>query len=94
MYSLGRLSVPLNVIGLIYLLFTTITFNFPGLSPVTVEDMNYTSAAVGLIMLIAVITWFTTGHRHFRGPESGGIVIAGGELAVVADVEPEEEKKR
>jgi hypothetical protein len=56
--------------------------------------MNYTSAAVGLIMLIAIITWFTTGHRQFRGPESGGIVIEGGELTVVADVEAEEEKKR
>lgn len=93
MYSLGKLSVPLNIIGLVYLLFTTITFNFPGLYPVTSENMNYTSAAVGLIMLIAVITWLTTGYRQFRGPESGGVVIEGGEAAVVADVEPESEKK-
>ena len=94
MYSLGKFSVPLNIIGLVYLLFTTITFNFPGLAPVTSENMNYTSAAVGLIMLIAVVTWLTTGNRQFRGPESGGVVIEGGEPAVVADVEPEEDKKR
>lgn len=93
MYSLGKLSVPVNAIGLIYLLFTTITFNFPGLSPVTSEDMNYTSAAIGLIMLIALITWFTTGNRQFRGPESGGVAIEGGEAAVVVNVEPEHEKK-
>lgn len=93
-YSLGKFSVPLNIIGLVYLLFTTITFNFPGLSPVTSENMNYTSAAVGIIMLIAVVTWLTTGYRQFRGPESGGVVIDGGEAAVVADVEPEELKKR
>lgn len=93
-YNLGRLSIPLNIIGLIFLLFTTITFNFPGLSPVTSENMNYTSAAVGVIMLIAVITWFTTGYRQFRGPESGGVVIEGGEIGVVADVEEENEKKR
>ena len=94
MYSLGRLSIPLNIIGLVYLLFTTITFNFPGLNPVTSENMNYTSAAVGGIMLIAVVTWFTTGHKQFRGPESGGVVIQEGEVGVVADVDDEDEKKR
>lgn len=45
-------------------------------------------------MLIAVVTWITTGYRQFRGPESGGVVIEGGVAAVVADVEPEELKKR
>ena len=94
MYSLGKLSVPLNLIGLVYLLFTTITFNFPGLNPVTSQNMNYTSAAVGLIMLIAVVTWFTTGRRQFRGPKSGGILLEGGEVDVVADVEEEDEGKK
>jgi choline transport protein len=30
--------------------------------------MNYTSAAIGVIALLSLITWFTTGHRHFHGP--------------------------
>ena len=93
-YNLGRLSIPLNVIGLVYLTFTTITFNFPGLSPVTSENMNYTSAAVGIIMLISVVTWVTTGRKQFRGPESGGVVIEGGEVGVVADIDDEDEKMR
>jgi choline transport protein len=76
-YHLGKWSVPLNAIGLVYLLFTVITFNFPGLSPVTADNMNYTSAAVGVIMFIALITWFTTGRKHFRGPQSGGVVLNG-----------------
>jgi choline transport protein len=91
MYSLGRLSIPLNVIGLVYLLFTTITFNFPGVSPVTSENMNYTSAAVGVIMLIAVVTWVTTGYRQFRGPESGGVVIQGHDIGVVAGPDDSDE---
>lgn len=74
-YSLGRLSVPLNVLGLVYLLFIAITCNFPTKSPVTPENMNYTSAAVGIIMVIAAITWITTGRKQFRGPESGGVMI-------------------
>lgn len=74
-YSLGRFSVPLNILGLVYLLFIAITCNFPTKSPVTPENMNYTSAAVGIIMLIAGITWITTGRKQFRGPESGGVMI-------------------
>lgn len=64
--------------GLVFLLFTSITFNFPTLNPVTSENMNYTSAAVGVIMCIAVLTWVVTGRMRFRGPESGGVVIEGG----------------
>lgn len=37
-------------------------------------------------MLIAVVTWFTTGHKNFTGPESGGVVIEGAEPIVVVDV--------
>ena len=93
MYSLGRLSIPLNVLGLVFLIFTSITFNFPTLSPVNSEDMNYTCAAVGGIMLIALITWVTTGHKQFSGPESGGVVLRGGEVGITADVEPDESEK-
>lgn len=25
--------------------------------------------------MIAAVTWFTTGRKHFRGPESGGVMI-------------------
>lgn len=76
-WSLGRWGVLVNIIGLVYLLFTSITFNLPTVSPVTSENMNYTSAAIGVIMLIATVTWFTTGRRQFTGPESGGVVIEG-----------------
>ncbi|KAI2793236.1 hypothetical protein POX_b03288 [Penicillium oxalicum] len=61
-------SIGLNCIGLLFLLFASITFNFPGVSPVTEQTMNYTSAAVGLICLVSVITWFTTGQKNFSGP--------------------------
>ncbi|EME84474.1 uncharacterized protein MYCFIDRAFT_187469 [Pseudocercospora fijiensis CIRAD86] len=64
LYSLGAFSVPLNVIGLVFLLFTTITFNFPSMYPVSSESMNYTSAAVGIIMAVALLTWVTSGHRR------------------------------
>lgn len=56
---------------------TGITFNFPGYYPVNDKNMNYTCAAVGVIMSVSLVTWFTTGRKRFRGPVSGGVVIEG-----------------
>ncbi|OJJ42864.1 hypothetical protein ASPZODRAFT_104610 [Penicilliopsis zonata CBS 506.65] len=68
-YALPQsLSLTLNFIGLLFLLFASITFNFPSDYPVTSTGMNYTSAAVGVILLIALVTWLTTGRKHFTGP--------------------------
>ena len=71
-YSLGRWGIWMNITGLVFLVFTSITFNFPTLAPVTADDMNYTSAAIGIIALISIVTWITTGRKHFTGPQIAG----------------------
>ncbi|KAI4141852.1 MAG: hypothetical protein L6R39_005162 [Caloplaca ligustica] len=68
-YTLGRYGIFMNLIGLAFLLFTSITFNFPTLGPVDRENMNYTSAAIGVIGLISLVTWITTGRKAFTGPQ-------------------------
>lgn len=83
-------SVTVNAIGFTYLSFACITFNFPSVSPVTSQNMNYTSAAIGVIMFIALVTWFTTARKSFSGPE---IQIEGvAEAAGIYGSEPEEFK--
>ncbi|KAI9735341.1 MAG: hypothetical protein M1818_006536 [Claussenomyces sp. TS43310] len=67
-------SVAVNAIGLLYLTFASITFNFPSVYPVNSQNMNYTSAAVGVIMFLAAVTWFTTARKRFTGPEVEGVV--------------------
>ncbi|KAF7936685.1 uncharacterized protein EAE97_008051 [Botrytis byssoidea] len=62
-------SLLVNGVGLAYLLFACITFNFPSVYPVTSENMNYTSAAIGVIMMVAAVTWGTTARKRFSGPE-------------------------
>lgn len=54
-YTLGRYGLIINLVGLTFLIFTSITFNFPTLSPVDKENMNYTSAAIGVIGLISLV---------------------------------------
>lgn len=73
-YSLGKFGLPLNIFGFLFLTFCCITFNFPTLNPVTVENMNYTSAAIGVVMVISLITWITTGRKRFTGPERGHLL--------------------
>lgn len=73
-YTVGRYGIVLNTIGLIFLLFASITFNFSTLNPVDQNNMNYTSAAIGVIGLISAITWFTTGRKNLTRPESGIII--------------------
>ncbi|KAL9121580.1 MAG: hypothetical protein Q9187_001859 [Circinaria calcarea] len=70
-YALGKYSIVLNAIGLVFLLFTSITFNFPTVNPVDQYNMNYTSAAVAIIGLVSAVTWITTGRKNFTGPETG-----------------------
>ena len=73
-YSLGRYSIWLNALGLLFLVFTSITFNFPTINPVDKDNMNYTSAAIGVIAMISIITWITTGRKAFTGPQIAGEV--------------------
>lgn len=50
--------------------------------------MNYTSAAIGVVALISLVTWFTTGQKHFTGP--GGMnVLHGQETAAQSEAEVE-----
>jgi choline transport protein len=81
-YSLGRFGMLFNVVGLFYLTFCIVVFNFPSVSPVNSSNMNYTSAAVGVSALIAIITWITTGRKNFTGPQRGGILDGMGRKSV------------
>lgn len=75
--------------ALVYLLFTSITFNFPTLKPVDPENMNYTSAAVGVVMAVAAITWFTTANGNFTTPGVGDEVVLHGAPHTDAERETE-----
>lgn len=81
-------SIALNIIGLLFLLFAAITFNFPSENPVSHESMNYTSAAVGVVGLISFMTWITTGRKQFSGP--GAVSFLSGQNTAARNAEPAE----
>ncbi|KAF2134784.1 GABA permease [Dothidotthia symphoricarpi CBS 119687] len=76
-YSLGRWGIVLNIIGFLFLGFICVIANLPSVTPVTSENMNYTSAATAFVMLIAAIFWITTGRKTFTGPDDGNLLDVG-----------------
>jgi choline transport protein len=83
-YSLGKYGIYCNIFGFLFLLFAAITFNFPFIAPVNSQDMNYCSAAIGVIGLVSAVTWFVDGKKNFTGPDTGvaNVVIAEKKLSV------------
>jgi choline transport protein len=75
-YSLGEYGIWMNLIGFLFLVFAAITFNFPSIAPVNKENMNYTSAAVGVIALVSLLTWIFDGRKNFTGPQTGTVMNA------------------
>ncbi|KAK8039004.1 amino acid/polyamine transporter I [Apiospora rasikravindrae] len=59
----------LNIVGIAWAILTTVLFVFPPETPVTPDNMNYAIAAFGVMLLIAVTTWFVDGRKHYVGPQ-------------------------
>lgn len=57
-----------NLLGIAYVLLTTVLFVFPPELPVTGTNMNYCIVAFGVVLIISVIQWIVDGRRNFTGP--------------------------
>ncbi|KAJ5731918.1 hypothetical protein N7493_003399 [Penicillium malachiteum] len=83
-------SIVFNTIGLVFLSFASITFNFPSEAPITSSSMNYTCAAIGLVILLSFVTWFTSARHHFTGPSDvGSLVVSGADTVTLPLEQPE-----
>ena len=71
-----------NIIGLIYIIVTTVLFFFPPDLPVNSNNMNYCIVVFGIWMLICAIWWFVDGRKKYTGPrvQIDGNVITSAEV--------------
>lgn len=58
-----------NLIGLAFVIITTVLFVFPPALPVTGTSMNYCIVAFGIVFLISIIQWFVDGRKNYTGPK-------------------------
>ncbi|KAK5131441.1 hypothetical protein LTR08_000905 [Meristemomyces frigidus] len=57
-----------NLIGIAYVLLTTVLFVFPPKLPVTGTNMNYCIVAFAVVLIISVTQWFVDGRNNYHGP--------------------------
>lgn len=58
-----------NLLGIAYVIVTTVLFVFPPELPVTGNNMNYCIVAFAIVLLISVVQWFIDGRKNYRGPK-------------------------
>ncbi|KAL5044339.1 hypothetical protein BDW71DRAFT_199029 [Aspergillus fruticulosus] len=67
-WRLGALGVPINIVSVLYLSYTTIFMVFPPYQPVTAENMNYSSLIFGAVLIFSAAYWVYKGRRQYTGP--------------------------
>jgi amino acid transporter len=71
-WHLGRWSRPIGIIAIIWVIFITILFMLPTVSPITVANFNYTVVAVVAVVGFAGIWWLVSARNWFTGPRVQG----------------------
>jgi len=70
-FSLGIWGIPVAVIAVLFMMFMTIVFLFPSTPQTSVQQMNYTVAVLGGVLLLSLIWYYFPkygGVHWFTGP--------------------------
>ncbi|WP_343969025.1 amino acid permease [Kribbella koreensis] len=71
-WHLGRWSRPIGIIAVAWVVFITILFMLPTVSPVAKSTFNYTPIAVLVVLGFAGIWWLVSARKWFTGPKVQG----------------------
>lgn len=58
-----------NILGIAFVIVTTVLFVFPPELPVSGSNMNYCIVAFGVVFIISLIQWFVDGRKNYTGPK-------------------------
>ena len=58
-----------NLLGIAYVILTTVLFVFPPALPVTGSNMNYCIVAFAIVLIVSVIQWIVDGRKNYTGPQ-------------------------
>ncbi|KIW96544.1 uncharacterized protein Z519_01935 [Cladophialophora bantiana CBS 173.52] len=73
-----------NLIGIAYVILTTVLFMFPPVLPVTGSNMNYCVAAFAIVLMVSTIQWFVDGRKNYVGPQIDLGALKAGEIVGMA----------
>ena len=66
-FSLGKYSVPMGIIGVTWATFMIITLCLPQDAPITINNMNYSPIALGIVLISALLSWVVSARHWFKG---------------------------
>jgi len=66
-YSLGKYSIPLGIVSVLWCFLMVIILCLPNVSPVTVLNINYSPLMLGAILVYAVAMWYISARHWFKG---------------------------
>ncbi|KAL4178981.1 hypothetical protein AMTRI_Chr13g117850 [Amborella trichopoda] len=69
-FNLGRYSLLVGWVAVLWVATITVLFSLPVAYPVTKDTLNYTPAAVGGLLILTVSSWILSARHWFRGPIS------------------------
>lgn len=62
-----------NILTIVLALLGLVFYDFPTVVPVTAANMNYASAVIGVMALVAIANWFWYARNCYHGPRLGGV---------------------
>ncbi|KAF5973360.1 HNM1-choline permease [Fusarium coicis] len=76
-WRLGKAGLPINIIAVIYLMYTCIFLLFPPYQPITAVNMNYASVVLGGALVFGCIYWPLRASKRYVGPLTDAEVLEG-----------------
>ncbi|KAI8149992.1 amino acid/polyamine transporter I [Fennellomyces sp. T-0311] len=67
-FNLGKFSVPITILAVLWIIFFGIILCIPTINPVSPETMNWASLMIGGIIILALFFWVIGGRNYYKGP--------------------------
>lgn len=67
-WNVGRWGVWINLWAMAFTCWAMIFLPFPSTMPVTATNMHYSGLVMGLVLLVALVSWFARARQHWRVP--------------------------
>ncbi|KXS13436.1 amino acid transporter [Gonapodya prolifera JEL478] len=68
-FNLGRLSIPINIIAVLWMFYVVAILCIPQLIPVTASTLNYSPVMLGGVFILITIYWYAGARKWFVGPK-------------------------
>lgn len=66
-FNLGRLSVPINLIAVLWIAFFSVILCIPTVHPVEAVTMNWSSLMIGAVAIFSLTFWMIIGRKNYKG---------------------------